>query len=615
MSGLALSNSPIKSSNYRFNRRLAFLYGALRTRSQFARTELARLAETSPRAKLDLAWLVSNQAVSESDLKLAFETYQAVLAAYGWQKFSHMHLVDFAILAMKQGEQNLAAEAARRTRNLFRLAKGFIPKRLPTVPMQGVQEAMHATLFFGKDYSVASEFLKVDIENPFRGQSRATEICASTEAADWLKRLNHELFDATLEPLEFAKATATWQNPFDLLQARVKPASVQGPKVTVVISTFKPDESLLTAVHSTLNQSWANLEVLVVDDCSPAEYQSILGEVAQLDSRVKVLRQKVNGGTYLIRNRALDEATGEFITFQDSDDYMHPRRVELQALDLIRHGKKVANISLSTRLTDRLEAIETNRRLRIGLCEPSLMFRREVVRNRIGYFDSVRKSADSEYRKRIMKAFGQDCTAVHPFRILTVQRADNGGLTQGELGFRWITEFRLVYRDCYLHFHRTSQNLRIEKVARKFYAPRQSLMSRAEAQQARSFDLVIMANLRSSDQVAKVVERVSEALAQNLSVGLFQVNSLYPLNRNLGTIKAPIIELLNAQSVSMVFAGDEVSCANLELMAPNTFAVSFSGERFNWKVGKVSVVGAPEAFLAQPLEPLLNQALQKANLA
>jgi len=149
---------------------------------------------------------------------------------------------------------------------------------------------------------------------------------------------------------------------------------------------------------------------------------------------------------------------------------------------------------MSTRLTERLEAAESGRRLRIGICEPALMFWRELVRNKIGYFDTVRKGGDTEYRKRIERAFGTDLPMVAPWRTLTIQRADNGGLTQGELGFRWIAEFRTQYRDSYAYWHSKigkSVGWRIERSeTRAFYAPRQSTLIGSDARAAQNFNLV-----------------------------------------------------------------------------------------------------------------------------
>lgn len=618
-----VSNSPVNQSNYKWLTRRSFLYNALRTKSLYAREELEALASESTLAKLDLAWVVSNQNLSETDLFTAFEIYQQVLQTKGKKAFSQMHSIDFAILATKLGQAAAATNSISKLVNLYGLLKYLIPKHLASVPMQVIQEGKFAFVLFKKDYSVPAKFLQLEIANPLRGLSHKDSQQATQEpnVQKWMARLGGELFDSSLEKLKFAKPEHDWQTPFDLLSADVKkPIALRDqPKVTVVMSAFHPAESIFTAVRSAIEQTYQNLEILVIDDCSPAEFDGIFDQIAKMDDRVKVLRQSENGGTYRIRNRALDEATGHYVTFQDSDDYMHPRRIELQVKNLEKNPKKVANISLSTRLTDRLEAVESNRRLRIGICEPALMFRRELVRDRIGYFDSVRKSADSEYRKRIMKAFDQDLLVVHPFKILTIQRTDNGGLTQGELGFRWISEFRLIYRDCYLDFHRAGAKVdwRIEREGeRAFYAPRQSLFVGSEARQPRKFDVIFAANFRDNKQIPKTVQLIEQANSAGKKVGLLQVNSLYPLFVPLGNIKKPIVAALNNGQAEMVFAGDKVTCETIELLAPTTFALSYSGEKFDFEFNAVNVhYDSQESFKAAGIETSLTQVLQQANLA
>ncbi|MEO0049241.1 MAG: hypothetical protein RL556_573, partial [Actinomycetota bacterium] len=298
----------------------------------------------------------------------------------------------------------------------------------------------------------------------------------------------------------------------------------------------------------------------------------------------------------------------------------HPSRIELQVKNLQKNPKRVANISLSTRLTDRLEAVESNRRLRIGICEPALMFRRELVRDKIGYFDNVRKGGDSEFRKRLMKAFDQDCVVVHPFKALTIQRADNGGLTQGELGYRWIAEFRLVYRDSYLYWQRTAgkaQGYRVSSDEQPhFYSPRQSRMGSAQARSLREFDVVFGVNLRDSKNVPVAVAAIEAAAKLGKSVGILQLNNLYPLKQP-SLIAGKAIQLLNDNKAEMVFAQDEIVARRFELLAPSAWLLGSSGQPFDWQISETSVIAtdkASEAFIAtgQFLSEELEQSVKNA---
>jgi hypothetical protein len=487
---------------------------------------------------------------------------------------------------------------------------------------------------FGRDYSLPLEFLLADIANPFRSVKNIdfSAVASQPATGSWVNRLSAQLLGPKLAKLQLAdqsgKAGGFEVAPFDMLSvdpANLTPVS-DGPLVTVVMSAFEPNEHIFTAINSVLSQTYKNLEVLVIDDASPLSFDDVLSRVSSLDDRVRVLHQNVNGGTYRIRNRALDEARGELITFQDSDDWMHPQRIELQVAHLLKHTDQVANISMSTRLTDRLEAAESGRRLRVGICEPALMFWREKVRDHVGYFDSVRKGGDTEYRKRLQRAFAKDCAMVAPWRTLTIQRADNGGLTQGELSFRWITEFRTQYRDSYLRWHREAAktgSLSLPKTeGRRFYAPRQSALVGAEARAPQNFNLVIAANFRDPINTPVAIVKIQTALDAGLSVALLQVNSMYPLHMSRA-ISAETLALLDSGKVELVQPGFELQVGKLEVLAPNAWLSSYSAEVFEWRVAEVwptAPVDASESFvlagqgLATELERQLKLAFGSAAL-
>ena len=88
---------------------------------------------------------------------------------------------------------------------------------------------------------------------------------------------------------------------------------------SVIIPVYKSESYLKACIDSVLNQSYSNLEVLLVDDGSPDQCGDICDKYAEKDSRVVVIH-KSNGGQSSARNKALDIATGEWVMFVDSDD-------------------------------------------------------------------------------------------------------------------------------------------------------------------------------------------------------------------------------------------------------------------------------------------------------
>jgi len=236
---------------------------------------------------------------------------------------------------------------------------------------------------------------------------------------------------------------------FDRLSAPTAiPSSASGPRVTVIMSAFRPNDDTIHAVRAITHQTWRDWELLVMDDASGPAFDDIFERIAALDERITVVRSEVNAGTYVRRNEALNLATGDFVTMQDSDDWSHPRRLELQVQHLLAHPEEPANLTSALRVSSDL-LFTQGRGLYLRLSEPSLMFRRELVVGRIGYFDSTRKSADSEYRVRIGAAFGREVPHLTTRGPLMLMRFDLASLSGSDLADGWTHPARIAYRSSY----------------------------------------------------------------------------------------------------------------------------------------------------------------------
>ena len=94
------------------------------------------------------------------------------------------------------------------------------------------------------------------------------------------------------------------------------------PVVTIALPIYNVEKYLDRCIESLVNQTYKNLEIILVDDCSPDGSARICDEWAKRDARIKVIHKKVNEGQGVARNDAMDIATGEYICFFDSDDYI-----------------------------------------------------------------------------------------------------------------------------------------------------------------------------------------------------------------------------------------------------------------------------------------------------
>jgi len=101
------------------------------------------------------------------------------------------------------------------------------------------------------------------------------------------------------------------------------------PLVSVVMANFRSAEYLPAALDSVLAQTVRNLEVIVSDDASPDDSIEIVRQYTARDPRVRLIAAEENKGPAAARNRGIDAARGEWIAIVDSDDIVHPERLEI----------------------------------------------------------------------------------------------------------------------------------------------------------------------------------------------------------------------------------------------------------------------------------------------
>ena len=105
-------------------------------------------------------------------------------------------------------------------------------------------------------------------------------------------------------------------------------ADADKPLVSIIIPTYNREKYILNAINSCLKQTYKNIEILVVDDCSTDKTKDLIKSIN--DKRIKYFRNETNRGAPYSRNFGLRIARGEYINFLDDDDLLLPRKIELQ---------------------------------------------------------------------------------------------------------------------------------------------------------------------------------------------------------------------------------------------------------------------------------------------
>ena len=100
------------------------------------------------------------------------------------------------------------------------------------------------------------------------------------------------------------------------------------PSVSVVIPTYNRAHRVEKAIRSVQAQTYPDFEIIVVDDGSTDNTDSVMDRLIKEDSRIRFMKQPVNRGAQAARNRGIRESRGEWIAFLDSDDQWLPKGLE-----------------------------------------------------------------------------------------------------------------------------------------------------------------------------------------------------------------------------------------------------------------------------------------------
>lgn len=195
-------------------------------------------------------------------------------------------------------------------------------------------------------------------------------------------------------------------------------------KVSVIMPTYNRAYCISPAINSIINQSYSNWELIIVDDGSSDDTEEKMKHHLFLDNRIRYKKLSTNVGASEARNIGMKQATGDFITFLDTDDEYMPTKLESQLNFFLASKNKRLGI-VSCGAIDFLNGSEYNRRMpikrkeyyksllskkkRIGAGTPFLMIKSKIVKDDHIYFDSSLKAMeDWDFVLRISKSYDFD---------------------------------------------------------------------------------------------------------------------------------------------------------------------------------------------------------------
>jgi hypothetical protein len=453
-------------------------------------------------------------------------------------------------------------------------------------PLTGAHQGLRAQLTFALgDRQRTAELLRryPEIDEPVRTALRldlANPYAGGTGDWDF----------AQLLPGPAVRVADGLDVPFDRLTTAPAQRVGHPARITTIVTAYQPGPGLITAVRSLVAQTWTNHEILVVDDDSPHGHDQVLDRVAALDPRVRVIRLAVNGGTYVARNTGLDAATGEFVTFQDSDDWSHPLRLERQVAPLLAGPEVFSTTSVGLRVTPDLLISRPGVGQIRSYNLSSLMVRRAVALDRLGHFDPVRTGADAEYVERARAVLGRPATQHLTGQPLALIRLSAGSLSGADYRPGWMHPARRSYLSAFQAWHRhVAAGDADPAEVRKFAAPWRVLGRTGR----RVYDVVLAADWTVPDGG---LGRLRALRARGMRIALLHLDDLTNLRTALANLDPEIQDAINSGELDQVELSDDVRARLVVVRSPALLRyppAGPSGMRADKVVIEAGVVTAP----------------------
>ena len=112
--------------------------------------------------------------------------------------------------------------------------------------------------------------------------------------------------------------------------------------ISIIIPVYNSEEYLPECIDSIINQTYKDLQIILVDDCSKKAVADMCDSYAKKDNRIEVYHLKKNGGQSAARNEGLKQVKGDWITFADNDDTLEPEMLEILLENAKKHKVKVS---------------------------------------------------------------------------------------------------------------------------------------------------------------------------------------------------------------------------------------------------------------------------------
>lgn len=425
---------------------------------------------------------------------------------------------------------------------------------------------------------------RANAANPFKDNS--------VDVAEWLGEINAVYERAGLSRLRLAEGSAP---AFLRLTAEIPAPLMDGPLVSIVMPVYKPDDYTDLAIHSAISQSYRNIEIIIVDDGSGGDAAERLNKWLAVDGRIKVVLNERNAGAYTSRNMGYSLAQGEFITIFDGDDWQHPQKIDLLVSAAQRQNDgRLVSAPWTRADHDLFFHYRGWRGAFITPAHVSTMFRTSAIREHLGYWDSVRKAADTEFILRYQALINP----AEPIEVceapLTLSLVGTSNLSMEDFRLGYRSPDRVSYRDAYEHWHKKIKAgehrgyLDFPLAERVFPAPARFLPS-GPIQQDLELDVLFVGDFGADTLVGTLMlEHVASAVGKGQRIGLMHYPSILHTASIDRSFSPEVMDAFHDGGLVRVEVTDRVHSVTVNVYDPTAF--QYSRElRSGHTAGSVSV--------------------------
>ncbi|WP_018984655.1 glycosyltransferase family 2 protein [Salinimonas chungwhensis] len=351
--------------------------------------------------------------------------------------------------------------------------------------------------------------------------------------------------------------------------------ALDAPKVSIIVPCYNCSDQIESTLYTLINQTWLNIEILLVDDCSDDRNLTLLRQFERIDSRISVIAKTVNTGLYDSRNVGLSLAKGKYITVCLPGDWCHPQKIQFQARQLEEQDNLVANCTSWIKCDSNFFFYRNVQPYYSEVNLSSLMFLRDEVIDKLGEWDNVLFSADREFYKRLIKVFGKRrvCELAAITTIGRIERPLTLDIKKTHCkDFPYVAKLEYIQNYEYWHKSIGISELKYccEQTDRRFPAPRPLLEK--DLHEVKHYDYIFAGDLREKVSADIIKELIYKAQRNGFNWSVVQLNR--PDVDARKDVQNSLRSVLHELGRSLTVQGEKVSCVTLQIIGADCFSIT-----------------------------------------